>query len=137
MKSGPRPSLVVDVVILARGGVVLIKRATNPYKGKWAIPGGFVRFGEPVEEAAVREAREETGLGIKLKKLIGLYSDPKRDPRGHVVSACFLAEEVGGELRAGDDASAVKIFKRVPRRGLAFDHAKILRDVNLDDAVLP
>ena len=73
--------LVVDVVIRTPRGVVLIKRRNEPYKGRWALPGGFVRYGEMVEDAAAREAEEETGLRVKLGKLVGIYSDPKRDPR--------------------------------------------------------
>jgi 8-oxo-dGTP diphosphatase len=122
------PLLTIDVVIRTRGGVVLVKRAREPYKGKWAIPGGFVCYGERVEAAALREAKEETGLKVKLQKLIGVYSDPKRDPRGHVVSACFLAKATGGRLKAASDAAEVKIFQRIPWSELAFDHAKILRD---------
>ena len=127
-----RPVLVVDVVIQTPHGVVLIKRRNEPYKEKWAIPGGFVHYGERVEDAAVREAWEETGLRIDLLKLVGVYSDPKRDPRGHVVSACFLAERAGGKLRAASDAEEVKIFKRIPWRELAFDHAQILKDAGLE-----
>lgn len=125
------PSLAVDVVIKMRGGVVLVKRGREPYKGKWAIPGGFVRYGERVEAAAAREAREETGFKIRLQKLVGVYSDPKRDPRGHVVSACFLAKPAGGELRPASDAAEAKIFKRIPWRELAFDHVRILKDAGL------
>lgn len=124
----PHPLLVVDVIIRKEGGVVLIRRAKDPYKGKWAIPGGFVRLGELVEAAAEREAMEETGLKVKLKKLVGIYSDPKRDPRGHVISVCYLAQAIGGKLRAASDASEVGIFKHIPQEDLAFDHAKILKD---------
>ncbi len=123
-----RPAIAVDVVIKVLGGVVLVKRKNEPYGGKWALPGGFVRYGEKVELAAVREAEEETGLRIKLKGLVGVYSDPKRDPRGHVVSVCFLARRTGGRLKAASDASDVKIFKRIPWRELAFDHSQILKD---------
>jgi 8-oxo-dGTP diphosphatase len=121
--------LTVDVVIKTPEGVVLVKRGNEPYEGKWALPGGFVRYGERVEEAAVREALEETGLEVKLQRLVGIYSDPERDPRGHVVSACFLAKRIGGKLKAASDAKGVKIFKRIPWRELAFDHAQILKDV--------
>ncbi len=120
--------LAVDVVIRTPNGVVLIKRKNEPYKGKWAIPGGFVRYGERVEDAAAREVNEETGLRVKLGKLVGVYSDPKRDPRGHVVSVCFLAERAGGRLKASSDAQDTKIFKHIPWRELAFDHARILKD---------
>ena len=123
-----KPTLAVDVIIKDPSGVVLIKRKREPYKGMWALPGGFVRYGERVEETAKREAREETGLKIKLQGPISVYSDPKRDPRGHVVSIRFLARRVGGRLKAASDASEVRIFKRIPRRRMAFDHAQILKD---------
>lgn len=122
------PMLVVDIIIRTPGGVVLIKRRNEPYKGRWALPGGFVRYGERVEDAAAREAKEETGLRVKLGELVGVYPDPKRDPRGHVVSTCFSAGRAGGRLRATSDAQEARIFKHVPWRELAFDHARILKD---------
>lgn len=128
MKKMKKPFLATDVVIQYKGGVVLVKRKNEPYRGKWALPGGFVRYGERVELAAIREAREETGLRVKLQRLFGVYSDPERDPRGHVVSVCFLARRVGGKLKAASDADEVEIFKRVPWKKLAFDHAQILKD---------
>lgn len=120
--------LVVDVIIRTPDGVVLIKRKNEPYKGKWAIPGGFVRYGEKIEDAGAREAKEETGLRIRPGKLVGVYSDPKRDPRGHIVSVCLSAERAGGRLRASSDAQEARIFKHIPWRKLAFDHARILKD---------
>ncbi|MFB0500103.1 MAG: NUDIX domain-containing protein [Candidatus Hadarchaeaceae archaeon] len=120
--------LAVDVIIRTPDGVVLIKRKNEPYKGMWAIPGGFVRYGEKVEDAAAREVKEETSLKVKLGKLVGVYSDPKRDPRGHVVSVCFLAERASGRLKASSDAQDTKIFKHIPWRELAFDHARILKE---------
>lgn len=122
------PMIATDVVIKISDGVVLVRRGGEPYKGKWALPGGFVGYGERVEAAAIREAREETGLKVKLHKLIGVYSDPNRDPRGHVISICFMGKRAGGKLNAASDAKEVKIFKRIPWRELAFDHAQILRD---------
>lgn len=122
------PLLVVDIIIPTSEGVILIKRAREPYKGRWALPGGFVRYGERVEEAAVREAEEETGLKVRLKRLVGVYSDPNRDPRGHLVSICFLAERVSGKLSTSDEAMEVRAFEKIPWQDLAFDHAKMLRD---------
>lgn len=107
---------------------MLVKRKNEPYRGRWALPGGFVRYGEKVEHAATREAREETGLKVKLRGLVGVYSAPGRDPRGHVVSVCFLAQRIGGKLKAASDADEVKIFRQVPWKKLAFDHAQILKD---------
>ena len=122
---------MVDAVIKTEGGVVLVRRGREPYKGKWALPGGFVCYGEKVEDAAVREAREETRLEIKLIKLVGVYSDPERDPRGHAVSVCFLAEAVGGKLKAGSDAAEARVFKKIPWRELAFDHGVMLKNAGV------
>lgn len=122
------PLLTVDVIIPTSDGIVLVKRAREPYKGMWALPGGFVRYGERVEDAAMREAEEETGLKVKLRKLVGVYSDPSRDPRGHIVSVCFLAEQANGRLSAKGDAAEARIFRDIPWGELAFDHARILRD---------
>ncbi|AFL95680.1 hypothetical protein containing NUDIX hydrolase domain [Thermococcus cleftensis] len=121
--------LTADVVLLYNNGVVLIKRKHEPFKDSFALPGGFVEYGETVEEAAVREAREETGLDVRLIRLVGIYSDPNRDPRGHTVTAAFLA--VGsGTLKAGDDAKEVHVvpIDEALKLPLAFDHEKILKD---------
>lgn len=122
------PLLTVDVIIPTSDGIVLVKRAREPYKGMWALPGGFVRYGERVEDAAVREAEEETGLKVKLGKFISIYSEPRRDPRGHVVSIRFKAKRISGKLAAGSDVKEARIFKDIPWGKLAFDHARILRD---------
>jgi len=122
-----RPVLTVDIVIRKDDGHVFIKRKNEPYRGHWAIPGGLVEYGETVEQAAIREAKEETGLEVKLIRLVGVYSDPTRDPRGHYISIAYLAETISGELKAATDAEEAKVFKRKPRR-LAFDHSKIFQD---------
>lgn len=121
------PMLAADALILFDGGVVLIRRENSPYKGSYALPGGFVEVGETVEEAVRREAREETGLDIVLLKLVGVYSKPDRDPRGHIVSICYLAEG-RGELVAGSDARSAEVFDPEDLPPLAFDHAQIIRD---------
>jgi 8-oxo-dGTP diphosphatase len=110
------------------GKIVLVERGVEPFKGKWAVPGGGVEIGETVENAARREAKEETGLDIKLKKVVGIYSDPHRDPRGHTVSIVYLAEPVGGELKADTDAADAIITDDFANRDLAFDHRKMLQD---------
>ena len=125
-----RPWLAVDgLVVRSDGTVVLVRRGKPPFEGLWALPGGFVEYGERVEEAVVREVREETGLATEVAALIGVYSDPSRDPRWHVVSVAFLLKEVGGALHADTDAAAVAAFPldRIPHP-LAFDHDKILED---------
>ncbi|USG99874.1 NUDIX hydrolase [Thermococcus argininiproducens] len=121
--------LTVDLVILYKNGIVLIQRRNEPYKGHWALPGGFVEYGEKVEDAAIREAKEETGLDVELIKLIGVYSDPNRDPRGHTVTTAFLAKGEG-TLKGGDDAKEAKVFGISELKGLklAFDHREIIND---------
>lgn len=124
------PLLTVDIIIemVDRDDrpIVLIERRYPPYG--WALPGGFVDVGETLEQAAVREALEETCLEVKLTGLLGCYSDPSRDPRGHTVSAVYIAEATGTP-QAEDDAKAVKLYNlsELPR-DMAFDHAKILAD---------
>lgn len=124
------PLLTVDTVIVHKGSVVMIKRKNPPYKGSWALPGGFVEYGETVEFAAVREAKEETGLDVELENIVGVYSNPERDPRGHIVTICYIGHKTGGNLFADTDASDVKYFKfnEVLKLDLAFDHNKILQD---------
>jgi len=124
------PTLTVDVVILKENSVVLIKRKKDPFKGMWAIPGGFVEWGETVEEAAIREAKEETGLDVEIEKLLGVYSEFGRDPRGHIISVCFLCKEIGGDLGAATDSEEARWFKLSELPELAFDHEKILGDVS-------
>ena len=106
--------------------IVLIERKNPPYG--WAIPGGFVDVGEIVERAAVREAREEVSLDVRLIALLGIYSDPRRDDRGHTVTAVYVAEAAGNPV-AADDAKNCRIFKldELPEP-LAFDHAQVLAD---------
>jgi len=121
------PLLAVDAVILFRKGIVLIKRQNPPYQGFYALPGGFVELGERAEEAVRREAREETGLEIELLDLVGAYSDPGRDPRGHVVSLCYLAQGIG-ELRSGSDARSAMVFSPQALPAMAFDHRQMISD---------
>lgn len=123
--------LTVDAIILneSKDEVVLIKRRNNPFKDFWALPGGIVEYNEKVEDAVIREAKEETGLDIKIEKLFNVYSAPGRDPRGHSVSVCFLCKPIAGELGAGSDAKEAKWFSLSHLPKLAFDHEKILEEL--------
>jgi 8-oxo-dGTP diphosphatase len=122
------PLLVVDILIEEKGKILLVKRKNPPFRGYYAIPGGFVEYGERVEDAARREAKEETGLDVELERITGIYSDPERDPRGHVVSICYLARVVGGKMKGGSDAEETRWFPLDKLPKLAFDHERIIRD---------
>ena len=124
--SRKNPLPTVDTIIEYSGGVVLIKRKYPP--PGWAIPGGFVDYGESLEEAAVREALEETGLVVRLKRQMHTYSDPGRDKRMHTITTVYVAEG-SGVLKAADDAAEAAVFTRdtLPA-DIAFDHREILED---------
>lgn len=124
------PKLTVDIIIemvdLEHRPIILIERR-NPPLG-WALPGGFVDIGETLEQAAIREAREETCVDAKLKTLLGCYSDPQRDPRSHTVSAVYIAE-AHGQPQAADDAANLQLFTTVDLpQTLCFDHDLIMAD---------
>jgi 8-oxo-dGTP diphosphatase len=120
------PVPTVDIIIEMEGGIVLVERK-NPPPG-WALPGGFVDYGESLEDAALREAKEETSLDVESLVQFGAYSDPSRDPRLHTVSVVFTGRGKG-KLRAGDDAKGIQVFTQENIPGdLAFDHGRILKD---------
>ncbi len=120
------PVPTVDNIIKLINGIILIRRKNPPYG--WALPGGFVDYGETLEDAAVREAREETGLDVRLLRQFHSYSDPHRDPRQHTISTVFLADAAGQAI-AGDDAADIGVFSvsDLPYE-LAFDHRQIIED---------
>jgi len=120
------PVPTVDIVILLAGGVVLVRRK-NPPLG-WALPGGFVDVGETLEEAARREALEETGLNVRLTGQFHTYSDPRRDPRRHTISTVYLAD-AEGKPKGGDDAAETRVWPWEALPALCFDHGDILADV--------
>ena len=123
------PLLTVDCVAIdSKGRVLLIRRGNEPFRGFYALPGGFVRVGETVEDACRRELIEETGVKAGRLRLVGVYSDPNRDPRGHTVSVAYLARVRTGAAAAGSDAAAVEWVARWKRIELAFDHRQILSD---------
>ncbi len=122
------PFPTVDIIIeMGEDKILLIKRKNPPYG--WALPGGFVDYGESLEAAAIREAEEETSLKVELECQLGAYSDPDRDPRFHTISVVFVARVLQGSPMAADDAKEVGIFGKdnLPE-DLAFDHGKILKD---------
>lgn len=119
------PVPTVDIIIEIGGSIVLIERKNPPYG--WALPGGFVDYGESFETAAQREASEETGLTVSGLSQFRTYSEPDRDPRQHTASTVFIAQ-AEGQPKAGDDAGKAELFQRDNLPELAFDHAKILAD---------
>lgn len=131
------PHLTVDCVIRDhRGRILLIRRKNEPFKGAYALPGGFVDIGETVEAACRREVFEETGLEVSELHLIGVYSDPRRDPRGHTVSVAYMVLLPDGpEPRAGSDAATAEWVEDWQDRQLAFDHNRIIADAEKIAAV--
>lgn len=120
----PKPT--VDGIVFDGDAVLLIKRRNEPFRGFWALPGGFVEVGETVESACAREVLEETGIKVEIKKLSGVYSNPDRDPRCHTISIAFLCEKTGGRLESADDAENARFFPLDEMPPLAFDHKKII-----------
>lgn len=123
-RKNPLPT--VDLIIRYGARVVLIRRKNPPHG--WALPGGFVEYGESLEDAAIREAREETGLDVRLRRQFHTYSDPGRDERFHTITTVYIAD-AEGRLQAGDDASEIELFTHdtLPD-DMAFDHRSILED---------
>jgi len=122
------PALTVDAVWIRREKVLLVRRGRPPFLGMWAFPGGFVELRETVEEAVVRELREETGLRAKPRELLGVYSGPERDPRKPTTTVAFLMEGRGGRPVGRDDAAAAEWVPLEEAHPLAFDHGLILSD---------
>ena len=126
--SWKKPSVTADGIVVRGSEVVLVHRGKDPFKGQHALPGGFLNYNETLEHCVVREVQEETGLKTEIVGLVGVYSDPRRDPRGHVVSAVFHLRPIGGTLKGGDDAADAEwvFLDKLPK--LAFDHGKIIED---------
>lgn len=128
LKYGKKPMIAVDGIIVMNEKIVLVKRKNPPFENCFALPGGFVEYGEKTENAILREIKEETNLNCKVKKILGVYSDKERDPRWHVISIVYELEVLNGKIKAKDDAKEVKFFPLNKLPELAFDHEKILKD---------
>jgi 8-oxo-dGTP diphosphatase len=125
------PRLTVDAWIRdGRGRVLLVQRAHPPFRGRWGLPGGFCEWKETTEACCAREAREETGLRVRVGALRGVYSRPSRDPRGHTVSVLYAARRIAGRVQGGDDAAQARWFTpgELARASFAFDHREIVME---------
>jgi ADP-ribose pyrophosphatase YjhB (NUDIX family) len=126
------PGITADLIVEnEKGEILLIKRKNYPFAGKWALPGGFLEYGkETLEECGVRELEEETHLitNANSLELVGVYSNPKRDPRGHTIAGVYAVLKHSGEAYPGDDAGEVGWFPKKSLYNLAFDHDEILKD---------
>jgi 8-oxo-dGTP diphosphatase len=129
IKSGEKvPRLTVDAWIRdRRGRVLLVRRGHPPYEGRWALPGGFCDWMETTEQCCAREAKEETGLTVEVGELLGIYSKPGRDPRGHTVTVLYACRPLRGTAVGGDDAAEARWFTPKELRSLpfAFDHRQV------------
>jgi 8-oxo-dGTP diphosphatase len=130
MKEYRNPIPTADIILQRDSKILMVRRKKDPFKGQLALPGGFINEGETAEEAARREAIEETTLEVEPIEILGVYSDPKRDPRKHIMSIVFVGIIVGGSDKAGDDAESIEWVElgTIEKQEIAFDHAQILRD---------
>jgi 8-oxo-dGTP diphosphatase len=130
-KNKKLPRLTVDSFVKdRRGRVLLVRRGRPPFRGRWALPGGFCEWRETTEACGARETLEETGVTVTVGRLLGVYSDPDRDPRGHTVTVLYAARPVRGEAKGSDDAAEARWFtrKEIRRLAFAFDHGEIIRE---------
>jgi ADP-ribose pyrophosphatase YjhB (NUDIX family) len=130
MNTSQKISLSVDAVVEKNGKILLIRRKKGPFANSFSLPGGKVEPREKVEDALKREIFEETNLKIKPVEILGVYSDPKRDPKKHKVSITFVARLTGSKAKAKakDDAKSIEWLEVIEKRSLAFDHNKVLND---------
>lgn len=129
MKKRKSPIVTADGIIVKNGKILLVKRAVSPFLGLWNLPGGHVEYGETVEKAIKREIKEEIGNSVKIKRLLGVYSDSKRDPRYCTVSLAYVLEAPKGKIVLDLEASEFKYFSlnKLPSK-IGFDHRKIIND---------
>jgi 8-oxo-dGTP diphosphatase len=130
MTEHKNPAPTVDIILQKDSNILLVKRKKDPFKDHLALPGGFVNVGEKVEDAVKREAFEETSLEIEPIDILGVYSDPGRDPRGHILSIVFVGTILSGEPKAGDDSQDIEWVNlgELEKKKLAFDHGLIIAD---------
>ena len=130
MKDYRNPTPTVDIILQNDSKILLVRRLKDPFKGRLALPGGFINEGETAEDAAIREAREETSLEVEPIDILGVYSDPRRDPRKHIMSVVFIGIVTGGIQKAGDDAQEIEWLEmdRINPSDIAFDHVQIIND---------
>lgn len=124
------PLLAVDGLLVKEGKILLVKRAIEPFKGYWTLPGGRIEYGEEAESSLRREMKEELGIEARIKKLVGVYSDPKRDPRAHTISIAYLIESKSNKpIKLNFEAKEYKFFSlnNLPKK-IGFDHRKIIFD---------
>ena len=124
------PRITVDAFVTDRSGrLLLVRRGRPPFEGRWALPGGFCEYGETTEACCARETLEETGVAVRVGKLLGVYSDPKRDPRWHTVTVLYAARPIRGKAKGSDDAAEARWFAKpeLARLDYAFDHGQIIR----------
>jgi len=122
-----KPTLTCDGLVIRDGMLLLVRRGRDPFKGHHALPGGIVEYGETTEDCVVREVKEETGLDTEVVRLIGIFSDPARDPRGHFITLLYELSEKGGVIAGGDDAESAGFYPLDKLPLLAFDHSVLVR----------
>ncbi len=130
MRDYKNPIPTVDAIIQKSSSILLVKRKKDPYKNQFALPGGFVNEGETIEEAIEREVYEETSLKVHPIDILGVYSDPTRDPRGHMMTVVFVVLIIRGNATAGDDAKEISWIpiEKLDEIKIAFDHKLVIRD---------
>lgn len=127
-----KPMLAVDGIVFTKDKKIIIIQRKNPPLG-YALPGGFVEYGETTEHALIREIKEEIGVQVKIREIAGVMSEPKRDPRGHIISIVYIADVIGGKPKSGDDAKSVKVMKLEAAKKLKMvaGHDKFLQNITI------